>query len=323
MTRKRLPHGIGFALLSAFLLLLLAVTLVNLYTHNTVFFVVFIFLTAGCLVATVDVFITDVLKGKAFTIGKEDGLNFIAVFFGGLITYALHVHTPLCNVLAAGVVGILLALFFPKHAVPGYCGAFVGMSASALFGPWFFMLAALLAAGVFVIAKGVYNGYGGKLGTIAFSGALITWAAMRSPFETRDIPFSGWEMVLIVIVSALAATLTYVISIRLKQGPVMASGLIGLIVGAMFTMMPFEGAPTLSVVAIGASFVGMSGFARFKNEIPMLAAGAVFGLVFVYSDTHFAGAGGKLGTIAFLSVLAIGGIRKWRSQVQSGKVCRN
>ena len=40
----------------------------------------------------------------------------------------------------------------------------------------------------------------------------------------------------------------------------------------------------------------------------MLAAGIICGFVFIYSSPHLGGAGGKLGTIAFGSVIALKGI---------------
>jgi lipopolysaccharide export LptBFGC system permease protein LptF len=98
------------------------------------------------------------------------------------------------------------------------------------------------------------------------------------------------------------------LSIRLKNGPVLASGIVSLAGALLLPTIHGENATTLSAVVMAASFVGMSSKKRLKNELEVLLSGAIMGILFVYSVNHFRGAGGKLGILAFASVVSANGI---------------
>lgn len=237
-----------------------------------------------------------------------DIANFLAVFSGAVVTYLLSKDFALGPVVAAGVVGILAALVLPRYGVPIYCGAFAGMSCSLLFSTYAHMaFGSVLAGIVFVLSKHVFNGFGGKLGTIAFTGCLV---AALLPGKTLHVaPVPGWDQGrLIVVYAVLGAVLTFVLSIRFKHGPVMASGIIGLVGGLLLPSAYGTFGTTLGVVVICASFAGMSSPQRLPNEAYMLVAGILCGLVFIFSSPYLGGAGGKLGTIAFGSGIALRGI---------------
>lgn len=93
------------------------------------------------------------------------------------------------------------------------------------------------------------------------------------------------------------------------NGPVLASSVVGMLGGLVLPVVfPAQGA-NLAVVAICASFGGMSSRERLPNAWAVLAVGVFTGVVFIFSTPHLGGAGGKLGTIAFGSVLAVSGFR--------------
>ena len=57
-----------------------------------------------------------------------------------------------------------------------YCGSFVGMSSPNVAGNMLFILFAGFVAGVLLVfSKNIFQGYGGKLGTIAFGGVALTY----------------------------------------------------------------------------------------------------------------------------------------------------
>jgi len=64
---------------------------------------------------------------------------------------------------------------------------------------------------------------------------------------------------------------------------------------------------SLAVMAICASFVGMSAATHFPNVVPMAIAGLFLALIFIYSSPYLGGAGGKLGTMAFGAGLSVRG----------------
>lgn len=79
-------------------------------------------------------------------------------------------------VVAASLIG-LVGSYLRNHklANPAYCGAFVGMSSTALFPQlWLISLTGLIAGFLFILSHEIYNQTGGTLGTIAFSAVNIT-----------------------------------------------------------------------------------------------------------------------------------------------------
>lgn len=314
MTRSvTITRLIGFLILYAFVLVLFTTTLINLATTNLTFFIALTFFMIGTLYTGYKVFIEEVYK-KTTLINTDNSLMvFLAVVIGSFTAYGLHYFLS-CPVLGAAIVGLLGAIFVKSYQVPIYTGAFVGMSSVLLFGVWPFVFATLLAGIIFVLTKDIFNGYGGKLGTIALSGATLSTLMLRGTFTEGSL-YNLTQQLTIIGLSILAAVLTYVISIRFKRGPVFASALVGVIAGILLPIITSQFGHVYAVVIIGASFVGMSAKTRFANEIPIFVGGTLFGLIFIYSAPYFGGAGGKLGTIAFVSGLSVKGMMMIKNKI--------
>lgn len=103
---------------------------------------------------------------------------------GALSCYFLNHGFHLGPVISAGIVGTM-ASFIPqinKHSaylkqLPAtfYCGAFIGMTNLSIASSVYFVLAASFFAGVLLlVSKSLFNGLGGKLGTVAFTAVTIT-----------------------------------------------------------------------------------------------------------------------------------------------------
>ena len=117
------------------------------------------------------------------------------------------------------------------------------------------------------------------------------------------------RMVLWVIVFAvLGAIGSNILNIRLSQGAVMGSAFIGVVFGGFLPLVFGSQGLTLAVVAFGASFAGMSSRTYLEHEGWTGLSGVLFGLLFIYSAQSLGGVGGKLGTIAFASVLSVNGV---------------
>lgn len=240
--------------------------------------------------------------------GKEDVYIYLWLVIGAMVTYLLSVNIGLGAVVASSVIGILAALILPKYAVPIFCGSFAGMVAEGFVDENY--LKALLAGGVagviFLLAKMVFNGFGGKLGTIAFGGSLAMIYLTGQTPTGGEIP-TGNTALTILVWAVIGTVLTFVISIRFKHGPVMASGIVGLLGGLIFPAL-YPAIPGLTATFYCASFAGMSSNTRFKNELPVVLVGLLVGAIFILSMPHLGGAGGKLGTIAFLSAISACGL---------------
>ncbi len=111
-------------------------------------------------------------------------LEIMLVAIGALLTYFLSVQVELGPVIAAGLIG-LISSFLPsinpknqnlkRSPFAVYCGAFVGMSSGLIFDSYFLVLFSGLMTGViYIFANNSLSGIGGKHGSIAFSGVLLT-----------------------------------------------------------------------------------------------------------------------------------------------------
>ncbi|WP_405198394.1 hypothetical protein [Christiangramia sp. LLG6405-1] len=106
----------------------------------------------------------------------------IFAILGGLATFALQDRFELSAVLSAGIVGLfggilpkIIAKPLAKIASSAiYCGAFVGMTPPVLAGNYLFItLASIFAGFILILTRENFNGYGGKLGSIAFAGVSL------------------------------------------------------------------------------------------------------------------------------------------------------
>ena len=267
------------------------------------------------------------LIGLAFTLFNEskglgalkaDGLfsnknilSFVAVVAGALLSHWLNVDMKLGLVVGSALVGVAAAFLFPDYAVAAYTGSFVGMAGTKLL-PGYAQLAmaAVVAGIVYILALTVFGGFGGKLGTIAASGCAFTGVCLSTEFTHPGVP--GWNVgLLLIITSVIAALVTYFLNNDRKLGPVKASALVGLVAGILLPRLPGLAAgvgATLAVMAICASFAGMSNTKRMPSWIPMAFVGLSAGLVYMFANPFIGGTGGKLGTIAFGSNMAIRGL---------------
>lgn len=264
-----------------------------------------------------------------FAFSLKDLYNYLSVMLGTIATYLLNVELGLGPVAAAGLIGITASVLLPEQDVPVYCGAFVGMSCPVAFRGYECLVPAGMIAGtLFVASKDVFNGFGGKLGTIAFFGA-VSAIFIKDGGGVPGAPPAWLIGRYIILYSVLAATITFLISTGLKKGPVFSSGLVGLAGGMLLpNIYPVFG-ELLGVIVICASFAGMSSRERIFSNLQMCAAGAFSGIFFIYTLAHFPGAGGKLGTIAFMSVIAVRGcvdiwarLKEMVSRRKTGRISR-
>lgn len=103
---------------------------------------------------------------------------------GALATFYLNHFLNLGPVISAATVGTI-ASFIPNlyqrsnylKQLPAaiYCGAFIGMSSFGVApGIAFILTASFFTAILLILSKNLFAGVGGKLGTLAFAGVVIT-----------------------------------------------------------------------------------------------------------------------------------------------------
>jgi len=238
---------------------------------------------------------------------RDDGADALAVAAAAGVTYVLSVHAGLGPVLASALVGVVAGLGRPSQAAGAYCGSFVGMVSPAVFpsvGP--VVVAGSVAGVAFVAATESFDGFGGKLGTLALFGCLTT--GLLTGVEYGTVAGGQWNRVVLTVPTAAgAAVVTTVLSSRDTFDAVLGSALVGLAAGLVLPVATPAVGEHLATVAFCASFVGMSTRERVGGVLGMVIAGALCGLVFVVVAPAFVGAGGKLGTTAFISCVAFAG----------------
>lgn len=309
----RLKRGVvilGFVLLAAMVLILFGFTAFEAWMAHWLGGILTTLIFIGVILA---VFAEGQSLWKAktkFQLTWQAVLDVLAVALGGVAAYTLAHDVGLGPVVAASVVGIAAHLVAPKYAVAAYCGSFAGMTSDLLLFTHLEVLWASLASGaLFTVTKSLFPGVGGKLGSLALIGTALMSVSLRRLFLITPLPDFQTALEILVI-SLIATPLTFYLSRINGNGPVLASSVVGLIAGLVLHVIYPEMGTNLAVVAICASFAGMSSGERLRNPGMVLLVALFAGVVFIFSTPHMGGAGGKLGTIAFGSVLSVVGVQK-------------
>ncbi|SFR35278.1 MULTISPECIES: hypothetical protein [Halorubrum] len=179
------------------------------------------------------------------------------------------------------------------HALGAFAlaGAGAGMSVAATAG----------------LAVGVHAGPDPLIGAVVLAVVAVSLGYVAAK-ETRDaLRTDGFRVTRTDLGNAaavaVAAPVTYALSVTVGTGPVVASALVGL---CAHLLTETYGAP-----AYCGSFVGMATPAAGADLGAVAAAAVAAAAVFVLAKRAFNGFGGKLGTTAFvgcLSVAAFGGL---------------
>ncbi len=307
---RKFDNALGYMIYMGLSGTLYFVALKNSIGSGVVFPIILGLGLIGFIVECMREFIYFVKIDKAIsTWSKDDIFAILSVVITSIITFLMSRELGISNVIASALVGLIGALILPKFSGEIFCGSFVGMVSHMLVGSLFYLLLAGIVAGIVfvIIGNRVFQGLGGKMGTSAFSGCIVMLLLNGNRIAGAPITESS-VIALIILYSVLSAVLTYIISVRLKLGAVLASSIVGLIGGLILPMVYVEYGSILAAISFCASFSGMASKERFSNELGISLVGLITGVIFACSYTFMVGAGGKLGTIALASNIAGAGI---------------
>lgn len=238
----------------------------------------------------------------------EDFISIAMVVIGTLVSFALHNELGLQAVASSSVVGLVSAIVLPRYQIPLYCGSFAGMASIEVFSRYETVLVAGVVAGLTLVAtKPIFKGFGGKLGISAFVGTMVTsliFGKFSQGQAELSIRVSDW----IILYFILGATLTFMIDERKRIGAVASSSIMGLIGSVFLPLLYGSEGDIYSVAVFCGSFIGMTSLERIKKRRFMIVAGVFGSIIFVYTNSLYAGLGGKLGAIAFGSTIAMAGL---------------
>jgi len=116
------------------------------------------------------------------------------------------------------------------------------------------------------------------------------------------------EPLIIILVSVISGVVTYYINHLLNKGPVFASAIVAVTAGLILPKL-FSNGYTLALVATCASYAGMSAKTRVASFKEMAFSCILLALIFMGSSNALVGYGGRLGTIAAISVITVWGLK--------------
>ena len=241
-----------------------------------------------------------------------------------LLVAVLDRSVGMSAVFAAALVGVIagllprvIPLMKASDSACLYVGAFAGMTSPVVvMGPGWLILVGVLAGCIWSLVRDAWVGVGGKMGTMAFAGvAITTGIATMLGHQEGMVPLPKYlpaQEVIVVVVSVVAAQLTYWLVASRGWGIVMASALPTLIATALFVSISHAttlSADSLSAAWFGASFVGLTSATRLADRRWMMPAMAVvFGVLLILFEANLSGLGGDLGATASAAVIAVLGM---------------
>lgn len=225
---------------------------------------------------------------------------FGSLIISAFLVYIFHNYFETHFLLTVPVLGIFGALFFKKQENPIYLGAFIGMTSINIY---LFIIIVVLAVILYFFIENAYSGYGGKLGSSAFFMGLVVSLFISG----GDVVIYRKLSVLYIFgFSIIGAMLTAFIQRRFSLSTVLSSGIVGLL-GSFLLLIPnLTDASLIATVILGSSFISMT-VKENLNYFYIFISSLIFSFLYIYFPYY--GIGGRLGYLAFLSVLASIGIK--------------
>lgn len=298
----RFNSSLAFLLLvGVFLLSLLFASYQTGILWITIFFAV---LSTSVVISSIKL-----LSIQAFGVEwKEYPKSVLAVMVGAILTFYLA-KNGMSAVLASSLVGIVGSLLFKRYEIEIFTGSFVGMSSVIFFTDSGIVFASLIASVAYLMGKNVFVGIGGKLGSSAFIGTLSVALLVGVNVWNLDIAVINtslplWFFIVTILASAFASAMTHLLAQRhFKGSVVLGSSVVG-ILGYLLSLLLGTYSGWFAGTIFAASFAGMSQIKILKNPLYFAIAGLITAILFLASSTYFLGLGGKMGTSAFIGVLA-------------------
>lgn len=304
---KYLVISIGF---------IVSTTLVKLQTLNLVMIPLYGLSLAGLIVMT-----KELQSQETDRTWKWNRLvvSILVCSSGAIMTWVVQTLVPLGPIFASSLLGLGAGLLIPGSAVVFFCGTFVGMASIEVFTWKFFLIAGAIAGFLWYLTEDLFQGVGGKLGTLAMLASWIT--VLLFPAALQEPTKGSWIILgLGLIVSLISGLTTFFLHTKKYTNSVVASSLAGglsLILSYVLGSIAQQPIHLLAAMGFAASFVGMSSKLRISDWYQLLVPLVFCSVLFFAFGSFYPGIGGKLGFIAFISVSASYWIKKGLSRIKS------
>lgn len=158
-------------------------------------------------------------------------------------------------------------------------------------------------AGIFnTLLKEVFVGIGGKSGTIAFVGGIIVLMFFGEVLG-NGLPKDNMQLLFILLVSFIAALLTFILNNDFNLGPTIAYGIV-ILLGSVYLLIPATKSLEFSSIIYGSALLGMSNKNQKDDDFIMIIASIIFSFC-IFVGTSFINIGGRAGLLALISVLTV------------------
>lgn len=229
----------------------------------------------------------------------------VAIIIGVILTFSLVEFLSIPVIIASAAVGLAGHFLIKNYEVAIYCGSFAGMISPFILNYGEVLILAFITAIYFIFTKRILKGFGGKLGTTAFLGSITTAFILNKSFFTFAIASKFYWLFIVSIIGVIS---TYLVQHKLNQTAVMASATTSIVFASILFVLGSN--VIYSAVFFTASFIGMSNKIIIPNIYVAFISAIVLALVFYLFEPFFNGAGGKMGMMAFTSVVITTGIVK-------------
>ena len=264
------------------------------------FLALFIVLVSFFILAFILALLKVIKKGEFFIEYDKEIIYAVVILFSALIVYFFGVEFKLDKNITVGILALFFGIFFKKYALEATLGAFIGAGIYINTGYLGVIIVSLIVVFVRISFKGVFNGLGGKLGTIAFVGGLVAFIVLQESFgvgQAKNIA----DLIPVITVSLTSALLTFSINNELKLGPVTAYAIV-LLLGSIFLLFEATKNLDLSTVVYGSALIGMSKKQECESYFVVILASIIFSL-FALVGVSFINIGGRSGLLALISVI--------------------
>ncbi len=269
-------------------------------------------------------------------------LQFLFCFIGVIATIYVVVldnNAIVASALVSIIIGFFTVIINDEnhYSWATFCGSFAGMTAiffldwNGLLSPMSlqFLINAVILSSLTALLyslseffsikypKVFFDGYGGRLGTIAFLSVVLFLFLCSYIYPSKVVVtilnksmFHGFDPIdLLAIPTAVLASL---VSMEIKNTAsslndnykVISVATTGIIGGLLITEIPVYGTILGQAWYTGA-FVGMTSYFVLMLKRDYLITGLISGLLLVLTKNLFVGFGGKLGLISFIAVVMV------------------
>lgn len=298
---KKILSLIGSSIVFIIMSIKLYFLTIEAYNNSTSIFVAFLGINLLWIVGLIKTYFEIIKDGERQINYKDAVISLGLILSGALVVYIFTSNFNLHSVIIVAIVGLFAGVFIKDYAQEVVIGTFLGMSTFLSTSYAGVIFASIITFIIFFLIKDVFKGLGGKMGTTAFVGGLITFFLLGDTF-TQGIGYESLNVIYVLIIAIIAGVLTYVLNNEIKLGAIVAYSIVSLI-GGIFLLFPSTKDLGFINVVFGASFIGMSSKKDVKSYLVVIFASFIFGFFSIIGKS-FINVGGRGGTLALISVLA-------------------